>query len=122
MSTQPSLAGTDLPHPRKDDGWRAEEEYRGGQRIMSDGSSVVDLVDTTARHVFYFEWDRITASELGDIQTAFAAIKASSGSLTTPDGNSYTVEHDPGNRRLTYRSVNVAGTVKYNVSLSLREA
>lgn len=117
-ATQPVLAGTTLPYPKKQS---YERLYRGGHLSMADGSIVIDLVDTTARHKFSLRWEYVDETELGNIQTAWDAIKNTTGSYTSIRNTSHTVTQPEG-ATLKVEIINVAaGVLNYNVDMELIE-
>jgi hypothetical protein len=119
--TQPVLAGTTLPHPKAEDGFSERVVFRGVSVEMASGAQSTDLVVSGAKRLFTLSWQAITATEKGNIITAFTAIKEGSGSFTSPDSTVYTVTRD-GDAEIEFEYVLTAGGVfRYNASLRLRE-
>jgi hypothetical protein len=99
-----------------------ERSYRGGIRILADGTAVVDLVNANAKHVIRFAWENISNTDWGTLKTAFAHVDDSSASLTAPDGNVYTVTRDPSSPGLTGTSrVAAGGNLIWDAQMTLRE-
>lgn len=119
MATQPTLAGSTLAHPST---YRESVLYRGGRRIMADGSQVTDLVNSNAKRRFHIEWASLTAGERTTLETAYAAVKNTTGSFKTPDNNTYTVTLD-GDAELEFEYILLPdGSFRYTASLDLRES
>jgi len=114
----PTLGGTTLAYPAT---YNYSRGYRGGRRIMSDGSLVTDLVDTTVKHEFRMTWKLLTSTQLTAIQTAWAAIDDSSGTFVDINSNSYTVTQPQNMPNLLIEEVNTALGYRYNVEMRLRE-
>lgn len=121
--TQPVLASQNLPFPSPD-GYREQVEYRGGSSEMADGTIVYDLVNATAKHIFVFRWQNLTATQRGYVETAYASIKTSysSSNFVAPTGTTYTVTRDPGQRQLEWQAqITAAGNLVWSGELRLRE-
>lgn len=119
-ATQPVLAGTTLPHPQGEDGFRERVGFRGVSVEMASGAQSTDLVVSGAKRTFVVSWTTITAAEKAAIITALTAIKESSGSFTSPDSTVYTVTRD-GDADLEFKYVQTAGgNFHYDVTGSLR--
>ena len=63
----------------------------------------------------------MTTAQLNRIETAFEAIKDTSGVFVDPNGDSYTVTLDESDGALSVEMVNLAYGLRWNVGLSLRE-
>lgn len=121
MATQPVLGSTTLPHPT---GYTETPEFRGATVEMADGSLVTHLVQSGAKRRFVLRWTGLTATQVGDVETAWAAIKAGSAAFTSPRNVSYTgVNLDPGQRELVWEWYLVKGgtELRANGELALRE-
>jgi len=122
MATQPTLAGYTLPHPAAEDGFKIKQEYRGGRRIMADGSTVTDLVRIDPKHRFTLFWRGLLPGQMVNIVNAFAAIKDTPGTFLSPSNSVYTVSIDPSSSELEIDTRLVAGGVMvYDVTMYLRE-
>lgn len=115
----PVLAGQTLATPQE---YERKRQYRGGRQIMLDGSTVVDLVSTTAKHEWQLSWGLMTDAQYATLQTAFDALKDTSGAYTDIDGAAYTVSLD-GVPEVTKEAVKAAGAgnVRWQVSITLRQ-
>ncbi|MGB5050738.1 MAG: hypothetical protein WBO46_17475 [Caldilineaceae bacterium] len=119
MATQPTLGGQTLAHPSD---YRESVEYRGGRRVMADGTQVTDLVNSSAKRLFHVEWNALTAAERTTLETAYAAVKDTTGSFKTPDNNTYTVTID-GDAALEFNYILLpSGSFRYATALKLRES
>jgi len=114
----PTLGGYTLANPYV---YECPLEYRGGRRIMADGSLVTALVAPGGKHTFRLEWRLLTGAQLATIKTAFAAIDDSSGTFVDPNGDSYTVTQDDGDPMLATEMVNLPAGIRWNVGMRLRE-
>lgn len=118
VATVPTLGGTTLPVPKRQS---YERLFRGGHSEMADGSIVIDLVDTTARHKFSLRWEYVDETELGTITTAWDAIKNTTATYVSIRNTSHTVTQ-PDGATLKVEIINVAGGVlNYNVDMELIE-
>lgn len=122
MATTPTLAGTNLPQPVADGGYKVKDTYRGYASTMADGSVNFDLVNASVKRTFTLRWNALTATERTNIETAFDSIKNSSATFVSPTGNSHTVTRDPGNDSIEFEAYVVAGgALRYRAELTLRE-
>lgn len=121
MATQPVLGSTTLPHPA---GYRETPEWRGAMAEMADGTVVTHLVQTGAKRSFTLRWTGLTATDVGNVETAWTGIKQSSASFTSPRNVSYTVTLDPQQQGLEWEWYLVKGgtELRANGELRLREA
>ena len=122
-TTQPVLAGNTLPYPAAPGGYDESIEYRGGSAEMADGSVVFDLVNATGKHLFVLRWQNITGTQKATVETAYAAIKTSytSNNFTAPTGTTYTVQRDPGQAKIDWKSEISKGSLVWSGELRLRE-
>ena len=115
------LGGVTLPHVAAD-GYDEGYGYRGADREMLDGSVATDLVSTTAKRTFELRWRELTETQVGTVRTAFATVKSSSASFTSPLGGSYTVTRDIGFFELDIKWRSQRGSVgRAAVTMRLRE-
>lgn len=114
----PVLAGQTLADPSE---YRRSYTYRGGRQIMADGSIVTDLVNTSAKATWEMSWPALNNTQAGALQTAFAAIKDTSGSYTDIDGSAYTVTLDEGFDTLDFEYVRAAAGDRWRAALKLRQ-
>ena len=108
--TTPILAGTTLPNPSE---FTISRNYRGTTTEMADGTVRIDLVSTTAKHVFTLAWTGLTSTQVGTVTTAFDAIKESysASNFTAPNGTVYTVTRDS---ELSWDTFHSTGNLRYN--------
>lgn len=118
-ASAPVLAGQTLAMPQE---YTRKRQYRGGRQTMLDGSTVVDLVSTSAKHMWELSWPLLTDAQASTLQTAFDALKDTSGAYTDIDGAAYTVSLD-GVPEVTKTAVKAAGAgnVRWSVSITLRQ-
>lgn len=119
--TQPILAGNTLAYPDAESGHVKTPMYRGGVLEMADGTQITDLVQASAKNTIKLKWSTLTAAELATLLTAWAAVKASSGSYTDVDGVVYTVTLDGLGELPTTSRLVAGGLVRYATELKLRE-
>lgn len=118
MATQPVLATNALAHPSA---YEVTVTFRGGVTELANGTQATDLVQANAKKLFYLEWNALTGAQKTTLETAFAAIKNTSGSFTDPDNSTFTVTRD-GDTEMSFRYIRVAGGgFRYSASLRLRE-
>ena len=119
----PVLATKTLVMPQK---YSRTRTYRGGRQIMLNGSTVVDLVSTAAKHEWEMSWPALTDAQLTTLQEAFDALKDTSGNFTDIDGTVYDgttrskVSLD-GTPQIAYEAVSGGGSVRWSVSIKLRQ-
>lgn len=125
------LNGTTLAAPSAMNG---SDEFLGGATTLADGSIRRDLVQADGKLRWSLAWVKLTKTELGTLQTAFAAAVAGDVEFNPPDQeplyaeaephaqtNAYTVNAGQ-NPRLTWEAYKVAGqTLKYRASMELFE-
>jgi hypothetical protein len=126
-----TLNGTALAAPAAMNG---SAEFLGGATTLADGGLRRDLVDTSAKKRWSLSWVKLTATELGTIQTAFAAAVAGDVAFNPPDleplydedephaqTNAYTVNAGQ-TPRLTWEAYKIAGqALRYRAALELSE-
>jgi hypothetical protein len=111
-----------MAHPKIDGGFEMERTYRGGIRVLADGTAVADLVASGAKHVFRLSWQNISNSEWTTLLTAFATIDDGAATFVAPNGTSYTVMRDPGSPGLTGTMRTVGGEAqRWDAQMTLRE-
>jgi hypothetical protein len=121
-ATTPVLGGTTMAQVKNPGGFEMERVYRGGIAILADGTAVVDLVASAAKHVFRLSWENITNTEWLAILTAFATIDDGSATFVAPNGTSYTVMRDPGNPSVSGTMKTVAASAqRWDAQMTLRE-
>ncbi len=123
VAVAPELAGTTLADPIQDGGYEFEYGFRGSVREMADASTVEDLVENDAKREFVLKWEYLTSAEKTDLETAFSAIKTTSGTFKSPDNVTYTVKRHPSQSKLKFvLSTSESGSVlRWSVTLKLRE-
>jgi len=94
---------------------------RGGTLIMASGKIVHDLVDNTARHRCRLRWSYLTNTELGVVQTAWDAIKASTATYVSVRSTSHTVTRPEGGELEVVPVVTAGGDLKFHVAMELQE-
>jgi len=121
----PQINDVDLPSPSASSAPEWKEAFRGNGRIMADGSAVFDYVTTSRKREWVLRWQNITATDMEAVRTAYntVASASSSGIKFEPvgGGTSYQVTLNPGNQELEVQEVKVRNTLRYNVTLYLRE-
>lgn len=118
--TTPTLASNTLAMPG---GYSVTVGYRGGRQLMADGSIVTDLVNANAKRVWVLSWPALTDAQRTTLETAFAAIKDTSGTYVDINGSSYTVTLAEGQPELEFTAQHYANgaSVRWETSLTLRE-
>jgi hypothetical protein len=114
----PILGGQTLADPTD---YKRSYTYRGGRQIMADGSQVIDLVNASAKASWRLAWPALTDAQASALQTAFAAIKDTSGSYTDIDGSAYTVMLAEGFDTLEFEHVRAVGGNRWAAALELRQ-
>lgn len=107
----PSLGGTSLPQVGAHDSYMEFAGYRGADLEMASGALGTDLVSTSVKRRFELAWLGLTEAQVSTVLTAFATVRDSSASFTSPLGGSYTVTRDYGAMEVElswYRGGNVA--------------
>lgn len=118
MATQPVLGTTNLPHPST---FRERVSYRGAFSEMADGSVAADLVNANAKRTFVIGWKMLNDTDKGTVATAFAAVKSSTATFTSPTGTSYTVTRDPQQSDIEFEATHTPGGFRWAVTMTLRE-
>ena len=120
MATAPTLGGTTLPDPS---GYRERVGYRGAPSEMADGTLAWDLVNVNAKREFTITWKALTAANKTTLETAFATVKSASATFLAPTNVSYTVTRHPEQGDIEFEAIKQnSTTLRYNVTLQLREA
>lgn len=114
----PILAGQTLAHPTE---YKKSITFRGGRQIMLDGTMVIDLVSTTGKTLWEMSWPAMSDSEVGALQTAFSALKDTSGSYTDIDGGVYTVTLAEDYDTIEYTFVRAKVGNRWATALKLRQ-
>jgi len=114
----PVLAGQTLADPST---YKRTRAYRGGRQFMADGSMSIDLVSTTAKHAWELAWPALTDTQMGALQTAFDALKDTSGAYTDIDGTAYTVTLDEGFDTLERTFVRAQAGTRWATAIKLRQ-
>ena len=114
----PILASQTLADPT---GYTRRRTFRGGRQIMADGSMVIDLVNTSAKLAWELAWPALNDTDMGKVQTAFDALKDTSGAYTDIDGSAYTVMLDEGFDTLEREHVRAKGGNRWRTSIRLRQ-
>lgn len=114
-----SLGGVSLPDPSE---YEESEGYRGGGRLMADGSVAFDLVTTTAKHTYSIGWGALTGAQKTQVKNALATVKNASASFVTLEGVTVTVTRAEDQEEVRFSAVPVAGgQVRWKAQLKLRE-
>jgi hypothetical protein len=113
------LGGVTLPDPSE---YEESEGYRGGGRLMTDGSVAFDLLSTTAKHEYTIGWGTLTAAQKTQVKNAFATVKNASAAFTTIEGASVTVTRAQDQESVKFTAVPVAGgALRWKTQMRLRE-
>jgi hypothetical protein len=114
-----SLGGQTLPDPSE---YEESEGYRGGGRMMADGSVAFDLVTAAAKHEYTIGWGTLTAAQKTQVKDALATVKNASASFVTLEGTTVTVTRAQDQEEVRFTAVPVAsGQVRWKAQLKLRE-
>lgn len=117
-ATNPTLGGTTLPMPYRQD---VRRMFRGGQLQMADGSIVIDLVDATARHRFSLRFRQLTATELGTLKTKWDSIKNTTATYVSIENTSHTVTQPDGAELTWSPRVTTGGEIMFDAEMELIE-
>ncbi len=120
----PQINDVDLPSPSATSAPEWREAYRGTGRIMADGSAVFDFVTAARKREWVVKWQNITSTDLETLRTAYNTVAgaSSSGIKWEPtSGGTYYVTLNPSNIELDVQEAKAASTVRYNVTMYLRE-
>ena len=88
---------------------------------MADGSMVIDLVSASAKYAWEMTWPAMTDAQFSALQTAFDALKDTSGAFTDIDGAAYTVMLDEGFDTLEREAVRAKAGTRWRTLLKLRQ-
>ena len=117
----PSLGGTSLPQVGAHDSYMEFAGYRGADLEMASGALATDLVSTSVKRRFELAWLGLTETQVNTVLTAFATVRDSSASFTSPLGGSYTVTRDYGAMEVELSWYRGGGVARADCRMRLRE-
>ena len=120
--TTPALGGTTLPQVGARDSYMEFPGYRGADLEMASGALATDLVSTGVKRRFELAWLGLTETQVNTVLTAFATVRDSSASFTSPLGGSYTVTRDFGAMEVETSWYRGGGVARADCRMRLREA
>lgn len=122
-ATQPTLNGANIPYPKAEGGYIEETFLKGGVRRMADGSLVRDLVTTSVKLRFTFNYSFLTVTERGQVETALGYLKdGTSRTFVSPRNISYTVVlAEDGEPEWEVRPVQGGSAFRYSGTLIMEE-
>lgn len=122
--TSASLGGVALPPVSARDGYREWFEYRGSDTEMVSGAIGTDLVSTSQKLRIELYWIGLSESAVtgaSGVLAAWATVKNSSASFTSPRGGSHTVTRDIGALDVEVNWYSSASGLRADVRMKLRE-
>ena len=119
--TTPVLGGTTLPQVGARDSYMEFAGYRGSDLEMASGALATDLVSTSVKRRFELAWLGLTEAQVTTVLTAFATVRDSSASFTSPLGGSYTVTRDYGAMEVELSWYRGGGVARADCRMRLRE-
>lgn len=119
--TTPVLGAVTLPQVGAQDSYQEFAGYRGADLEMASGALATDLVSTSVKQRFELAWLGLTEAQVGTVLTAFATVRDSSASFTSPLGGSYTVTRDFGAMEVELSWYRGGGVARADVRMRLRE-
>lgn len=114
----PQLGGTTLADPSAQPLIR---EYRGGGRVMANGTVNFDLVASGVKRRWELTWTNISSAARDTINTALDSLGASTATFIDAEGNTYTVSRDESLTPVSWVPVPVVGGFVWSASVTLRE-
>ena len=120
-STTPALGGTTLPQVGAHDSYMEFPGYRGADLEMASGALATDLISTSVKRRFELAWLGLTEAQVSTVLTAFATVRDSSASFTSPLGGSYTVTRDYGAMEVELSWYRGGGVARADARMRLRE-
>lgn len=121
MATQaPVVAGTTLASCAAYD---EIDTFRGASAEMADGSVHFELATSGVKREFTLSWEMLTAAQLADVRTAWAALATSysANNFTSVLGTTLTATRHPDQKELKFTAVLAAGGLRYKGEMRLRE-
>jgi hypothetical protein len=92
MDLVTGAATRSLPYPKSPDGYQEELFQRGTAHRMASGALVREATSTTVFRRFTLDWQNITSTQWGVVNSAVADMDdGSTASFTNPQGSTYTV-------------------------------
>ena len=119
--TTPVLGGTSLPQVGAHDSYNEYPGYRGADLEMASGALATDLISTSVKRRFELAWLGLTEAQVSTVLTAFATVRDSSASFTSPLGGSYTVTRDFGAMEVELSWYRGGGVARADCRMRLRE-
>ena len=118
-TTQPTLGGSALPYPST---YSDSPAYRGGVRIMADGSVSFDLVTSGYKRVFTLGWVNISTTDRDTVDSRVSSLGTSSAAFVSPENDSYTVTRDDAMTPIEWTYIlDGTGSLRCTGTLILRE-
>ncbi|MBP8291231.1 MAG: hypothetical protein KAX65_00570 [Caldilineaceae bacterium] len=120
--TTPVLASTNLPQVAAQDGFSYAKLYRGSGVRLGNGTLAYDLVDDAVKRTFELSWRNISETNRDTVNTAYHAIRKTSGAFTAPDGQTATVNRAEDQPELRWSSAKgPGGTLVWSTTMRLEE-
>lgn len=114
----PILAGQTLPSPRS---YKRVNLWRSGAVTTASGVVSHDLMNDALKHRFDLAWQMTPETEIGYIETAYAAMGAGPVTFVDTMGDSFTVVRPAGDGGIEIEWTAVRGSYYGSVSLVLIE-
>lgn len=114
----PVLAGQTLPYPRT---YKKTDLWRSGSMTTALGTVSHDLVSDAVKHRFELTWQIASATGIGYIESAYAAMGNGPVTFVDTTGASYSVTRTPDDTGLVVDWTTIRGAYYGSTSIVLIE-